>query len=93
MSQTAGMGDREVRQRERNVRNCRLYYQRHTEQFLKHKVLGNVRRVGSVPMRGACGRLGIRAGDVVKAYTMYCADNAPSEQSRRRYEKLLGSWT
>ena len=80
-------------QRQRNIKNCALYYQRHREQFLKRKVLRSLRNVGTVPYRNSCARLNISVAEIIQAYQCHVADKAPSERTRERYEKLLSNWT
>ena len=38
-------------QRQRNIKNCALYYERHKDLFLKRKVLRGLRKEGTVPYR------------------------------------------
>lgn len=79
-------------QRQRNIKNCALYYERHRDQFLKRKVLRGIRRAGTVPYRQSCQRLHISVGEVIDAYQSFVAGNEPTERSRERYQRLLSSW-
>jgi hypothetical protein len=79
-------------QRQRNIRNCALYYERHRDQFLKRKVLRGVKSRGAVPYRESCRRFGISVAEIMDAYQCYVANNEPNERSRVRYNNLLRGW-
>lgn len=80
-------------QRQRNIKNCALYYERHKELFLKRKLLRAVRKHGSVPYRQSCQKLNVSVAEVIDAYQCYVASSEPSERSQARYKKLLCTWT
>jgi hypothetical protein len=80
-------------QRQRNIKNCALYYERHKQLFLKRKLLRSIRKHGSVPKRQSCQKLHVSVAEVMHAYQAYVALHEPSERVAKRYQNLLCSWT
>jgi hypothetical protein len=87
------MSSADEHQRQRNIKNCALYYERHKGLFLKRKLLRSIRTHGSVPYRQSCQKLNVNVAEVIDAYQCYVAKNEPCERSAKRYKNLLNTWT
>ena len=78
----------------RNIKNCRLYYERHAGSVLKRKALKGMAR-GSVPRAKTCEQLKISGMDLMRAWQEYIEHtNAPLDESREeKFKELMSRYT
>ena len=75
----------------RNIRNCRLYYERHAHSVLKRKALNGMAR-GSIPRAKTCEALKISVVELMHAWSDYIKNNIPLESREERFKALINRY-
>ena len=81
-----------MHQRERNIKNCKLYYERHAHEVLKRKALRGVTK-GAVPRAKTCTELKISVVELMLAWQTYTASNPVTlEERSAKFQDLLSRY-
>ena len=78
-------------QRQRNIRNCRLYYERHGRTVLKRKALKGMAR-GAIPRAKTCEALEINVVELMGAWLDYIKNNNPQESRKEKFKALVSHY-
>jgi hypothetical protein len=78
-------------QRMRNIKNCKLYYERHADEVLKRKALNGMAR-GSIPRAKTCEVLKISVVELMRAWSEYMKNNTPSESREEKFKALMSRY-
>lgn len=78
-------------QRMRNIRNCRLYYERHAHSVLKRKALNGMAR-GSIPRAKTCEALKISVVELMQAWHRYIETNSILENREEKFKALMSRY-
>jgi hypothetical protein len=75
----------------RNIRNCRLYYERHAHSVLKRKALNGMAR-GSIPRAKTCEALKISVVELMQAWHRYIETNSILENREEKFKALMSRY-
>ena len=78
-------------QRLRNMKNCKLYYERHAHSVLKRKALKGMTR-GSIPRAKTCESLKISVVELMAAWSEYMKNNTPLESKEEKLKALISRY-
>ena len=78
-------------QRLRNIKNCKLYYSRHSHEVLKRKALRGMAR-GAVPRAATCEALKISVVELMHAWSEYMKNNTPLESKEEKLKALISRY-
>ena len=78
-------------QRLRNIKNCKLYYSRHSHEVLKRKALKGMAR-GAIPRAKTCEALKISVVELMQAWHRYTETNSIVENREERFKALINRY-